>query len=64
MSRIGTIMSTTKVSYFVVLMCYVDSEAYFGVFKRIKAVIERTLDNLDNNNNWKVAQVKASPRAT
>ena len=57
-------MSTTKVSYFVALMCYVDSEAYFGVFKHIKAVIERALDNLDNNNNWKVAQVKASPRAT
>ena len=31
------IMSTTKVSYFVVLMCYVDSEAYFGVFQHIKA---------------------------
>ena len=26
-------MSTTKVSYFVVLMCYVDSKAYFGVFQ-------------------------------
>ena len=55
-------MSTTKVSYFVVLMCYADSEAYFGVFKHIKAVIERALDNLDNN--WKFAQVKSSPRAT
>ena len=30
-------MSTTKVSYFVVLICYVDSEAYFGVFQHIKA---------------------------
>ena len=30
-------MSTTKVSFFVVLMCYVDSEAYFGVFQHIKA---------------------------
>ena len=28
MSCIWTIMSTTKVSYFVALMCYVDSEAY------------------------------------
>ena len=33
-SRIWMIMSTTMVSYFVVLMCYVDSEAYFGVFQR------------------------------
>ena len=30
-------MSTTKVSYLVVLMCYVDSKAYFGVFQNIKA---------------------------